>query len=82
MTAPTGGGGGATPWKAKWAAIIIAALAVSTAPAAVGGFAAAFFHGLGTIGCHLSPSSCTPEGTPQLNPMKSVETRAVGPAEP
>ena len=68
MTAPAGAGGGKAPWKARWAAAILATILVVVAPAAGGSAIAGAWHGLGVIGCHLSPTTCapTPDGGQQI----------------
>ena len=51
-------GGGATPWKARWAIVLLAVAAVIAAPDMVGQMGHRLLHGTGVVGCHLVDNAC------------------------
>ena len=78
MTAPaTAGGSSSMPWKWRIFLASLVVLAISVAPGPTGDFASSFLHGLGTVGCKISHTTCvtsTQNTVDQLNPMVQVST--------
>lgn len=84
MTAPAAAGGASSmPWKWRLFLASLVILAISVAPGPTGDFTSAFLHGLGTVGCKVSHTTCVTSTQPltdQVNPLQQVNTRLYGPA--